>query len=423
VRRLALVGLAALALAGCGDDGGSSATTAATTPTAAAAPATTATTSTAAHGTAIGPTPGGTSTATLLGHEVTIPKGWTASVFARLNQPRWLLWTPQKTLLVTSPSDGTITEISTDGKQQHVIASGLTQPQGMAFDGDTLYVAESDAIDRYRWEDGKLGPKETVIGGLPDTDPDGDDVHRWKSVIVGPDHLLYLPLPSSTNAGLADQQMDPPRGTVAQLDPKTGKLTIWARGIRNGEGLAFAPDGSLWTAVNNRDNIADPQTGKVDQSYVNDHPPEEVARLTKGRDLGWPTCNPEPDSDTFTPDAQTNPGGKLRSCDDLEPIEVKLPAHNAPLGLNFVKKGELGDLPAGATLALHGSWNSQPPKPPGIVFLPWKDGTLQQPVDLMRGFQDASGQRWGRTVDAVVGPDGALYVSDDQAGAIYRLAP
>jgi glucose/arabinose dehydrogenase len=242
-------------------------------------------------------------------------------------------------------------------------------------------------------------------------------------VIVGPDHKLYLPLPSSTNAGLADQQMDPPRGTVAQVDPKTGTLTIWATGIRNGEGLAFAPDGSLWTAVNNRDNIADPRTGKVDQSYVSDHPPEEVAKLWKGRDLGWPTCNPEPDSDTFTPDFQTNPGGRLRSCADLKPIEVKLPAHNAPLGLHFVKDGELKGYPAGATLALHGSWNSQPPKPPGIVFMPWKDGTLGKPQDVVRGFQDADGQRWGRTVDAVVGPDVALYVSDDQANAIYRIAP
>ncbi len=65
----------------------------------------------------------------------------------------------------------------------------------MAFDGDTLYVAESDAIVKYAWNAGKLGPQETVIDGLPDTDPDGDDVHRWKSVVVGPDHLLYLPLP------------------------------------------------------------------------------------------------------------------------------------------------------------------------------------------------------------------------------------
>jgi glucose/arabinose dehydrogenase len=293
----------------------------------------------------------------------------------------------------------------------------------MAFDGDTLFVAESDAIVAYSWTDGKLGPQHTVIDGLPDTDPNGDDVHRWKSVIVGADKQLYLPLPSSTNAGLADQQMDPPRGTVAQVDPQTGKLTIWATGIRNGEGLAFAPDGSLWTAVNNRDNIADPTTGKVDQSYVNDHPPEEVAKLWKGRDLGWPTCNPEPDSDTFTPDFQTNPDGKLRSCADLKPIEVKLPAHNAPLGLHFIRAGELGDLPAGATLALHGSWNSQPPKPPGVVFMPWKDGTLGAPQDLVRGFLDADGRRWGRPVVAVVGPDGALYVSDDQAGAIYQLTP
>lgn len=387
MRRLALLGLAVLALAGCGGDEPSSSST------------------------------------SLLGHDVQMPKGWTASVYARLNQPRWLLWTPQDTLLVTSPNDGTITEISDDGKRQTVIAQGLTQPQGMAFDGDTLYVAESDAIVAYSWDDGKLGPQHMVRDGLPDTDPDGDDVHRWKSVVVGPDHQLYLPLPSSTNAGLADQQMDPPRGTVAKLDPKSGKLTIWATGVRNGEGLAFAPDGALWTAVNNRDNIANPETGQVEQSYVNDHPPEEVAKLWKGRDLGWPTCNPEPDSDTFTPDFQTNPDGRLRSCADLKPIEVKLPAHNAPLGLHFVQAGELGDLPAGATLALHGSWNSQPPKQPGVVFLPWKDGTLHAPIDLLRGFQPTEHERWGRPVDAVVGPDGALYVSDDQAGAIYRLQP
>jgi len=366
---------------------------------------------------------GGDASPKLLGHEVELPKGWTASVFARLEQPRWLLWTPQKTLLVSQPRAGTITELSEDGKEQHVLISGLTQPQGMAFDGDTLYVAESDAIVKYAWNGGELGPQETVIDGLPDLDPDGDDVHRWKSVVVGPDHQLYLPLPSSTNAGLADLQMDPPRGTVAQVDPQTGELTIWATGVRNGEGLDFAPDGSLWTAVNNRDNIVNPQTGEVEQSYVNDHPPEEVAKLWKGRDLGWPTCNPEPDSDTFTPDAQTNPDGRLRSCDDLAPIEVRLPAHNAPLGLHFVAAGELGDLPAGATLALHGSWNSRPPKPPGVVFLPWEDGTLQQPIDLLRGFQLSDNERWGRPVDAVVGPDGALYVSDDQANAIYRLEP
>jgi glucose/arabinose dehydrogenase len=124
VRRLALLGLLGLALAGCGSGGGSTSTATGAAPS--------------------------TSTAAVLSHQVTIPQGWTASVFARLDQPRWLLWTPQKTLLVSQPSAGTITEISTDGKQQHVIASGLTQPQGMAFDGNTLYVAESDAIVKYR---------------------------------------------------------------------------------------------------------------------------------------------------------------------------------------------------------------------------------------------------------------------------------
>lgn len=128
----------------------------------------------------------------------------------------------------------------------------------------------------------------------------------------------------------------------------------------------------------------------------------------------------------FVADALTNPRGSAFDCSTLPPIEVALAAHSAPLGLAFL---EGSNLPApwsgGAVVAVHGSWDRQPPQSPAVLWMPWDTatGTLQPATTLVTGFQEANGSRWGRPVDAVPGPDGALYVSDDTAGAIYRLAP
>jgi glucose/arabinose dehydrogenase len=388
---------------------------------------------------------------------VQVPPGWNASVWARVPHARYEVWTPEGALLVSQPDNGTVSLLSPGSApgavpQQRVLLAGLTQPQGMAFDTGgrrVMYVVESDRLDRYPWSAGGPGPRTTVVDHLPDLQPGGDDVHRQKSIVVGPDHTLYIPLPSSTNAGLADERMDPPRGTVATVDPDTGALRIFARGIRNGEGLSFAPDGSLWVAVNNRDNIAYPfhraYGGRPDafaeiiQGYVTDHPPEELARLTPGHDLGWPVCNPDPDVDPgvagtaldeadppYTPDAQSNPDSTVRSCTGLKPIERGVPAHSAPLGLHFLPAGTLGvDRGEGAVLALHGSWNAQPPRAPEVVWVPWNAAatSLGAPQTIFGGFQDATGARWGRPVDNVIGPDSALYVSDDVSGTIYRVTP
>jgi len=108
-------------------------------------------------------------------------------------------------------------------------------------------------------------------------------------------------------------------------------------------------------------------------------------------------------------------------------VEQSLGAHSAPLGLSFVTAGLPTGLPApytaGALVGVHGSWNRTPPRAPEVSFLPWQNGTLGDQRTLVGGFQDATGDRWGRPVAAVLGPDGAVYISDDTAGAIYRLAP
>ena len=188
--------------------------------------------------------------------------------------------------------------------------------------------------------------------------------------------------------------------------------------MRNGTGLAIAPDGSVWTAVNNRDNVADPRLGEVDPDYVNDHPPESVARLTPGRELGWPYCNPDggPANLPFIRDVQTNAdGSEARLCgaaaDRAEPGRALRAARH-----------ELRDgaLPApyanGALIGVHGSWNRQPPRAPEVSFFPWQNGTLGDQQTLVGGFQADDGSRWGRPVAAVAGPDGAVYITDDYAG-------
>lgn len=113
-------------------------------------------------------------------------------------------------------------------------------------------------------------------------------------------------------------------------------------------------------------------------------------------------------------------------CGALTPIEVGLAAHSAPLGLDFLEGSEIGaPWTGGAVVAVHGSWDRQPPRPPAVLWMAWDSTseTLQPAITLVSGFQEADGTRWGRPVDAVPGPDGALYVSDDTAGAVYRLMP
>jgi glucose/arabinose dehydrogenase len=362
-------------------------------------------------------------------------------------------WTPEGDLLVSQPSGGTITELVPRARRnrpplERTLVSGLTNPQGMAFDRfgghEVLYVAESDELDRYEWRGHGVGARTVVIRNLPD-----GGSHPLKNVVVGRDHTVYIDIGSATNASPQGRGGGIPRASVLAYRPSDRRVRVFATGVRNGDGLSFAPDGTLWTAVNERDEIAYPfhrayggssdAYGQVMQAYVNNHPPDEVARLTAGRNLGWPFCDPDPDVDPgrsgtaeeyghmrFDADAQTNPGGHRLDCSNLPRIDRGIPAHGAPLGFHFLEGSALpSPWNTGAVVAVHGSWDRDPPRAPAVLWLPWdaQTRTLGSAITLVGGFQEPNGSRWGRTVDAVPGPDGALYVSDDQAGAVYRLVP
>lgn len=376
------------------------------------------------------------------------PKGWSVSVWARVDKARLEVWAPDGRLLVSRPDAGDVQVLTPQrGKpaaqpRTSTLLAGLTQPHGLAFDGSTLYVAQSNRVDKYTYAAGKVSNRRTVITGLPDqSTPElrGAYAHALKSVTVGKDHAVYISVGSTGNTSPEDRSANPQRAAILKV--AAGKTTVFARGVRNGTGLAVAPDGAVWTAVNNRDQVAYPyasgylKQGEVNQQYVNDHPEEPIAKLTQGRDLGWPYCNPDPDvqpgakntalsytNRAFVRDQQQNADGSKLNCAKLPRVEQGLPAHSAPLGLNFETS-----LPkpfgVGALVGVHGSWNRTPPRAPEIAFLPYSKGKLGAPQTLLAGFQLQDGSRWGRTVAAVVGPDKALYVTDDQAGAVYRVVP
>lgn len=407
---------------------------------------------------------------------VQAPPGWTVSVWARLDGARLEAWTPDGRLLVSRPESGDVVALTASPSgppRRSTLVSGLNQPHGLAFAGATLYVAESDRVDAYDYAAGAATQRRTVVDGLPDAkSPElrGAYAHALKSVAVGADGSVYVSVGSTGNISAEDRDADLQRATILRVPPpgaapasaagaasgtagsasgRSAAPTVYARGVRNGTGLAVDPDGAVWTAVNNRDNIGYPydrsygagtgpsDLGAVLPAYVADHPMEELAKLTAGRDLGWPYCNPEPDLEPGVPgsalayrnrpfvrDIQTNADGSKLNCAALPPIEQGMGAHSAPLGLSFATGPGLPQpYGVGALVGVHGSWNREPPRAPEVSFYPWRDGALGDQQTLLGGFQDAAGNRWGRPVMAVQGPDQAIYVTDDAAGAVYRLQP
>ena len=362
-----------------------------------------------------------------------VPDGWTMSVWARVPSARLAALTPDGALLISVPANGQVMKIvpAEEGSAEpSVLLEGLDQPHGLAFAGDTLYVAQSDQIDAYTYRDGRADQQRVVVPDLPDAksaDLRGAYSHALKSVAVGPDGAVYFSIGSTGNISADDRDATPPRATIMRVPPGGGPAESFATGVRNGTGLAVAPDGAVWTAVNNRDNVQypveGPDYGQVLPDYVTEHPPESVARLTPGRELGWPYCNPNggPAELPLIPDVETNGDSARMDCAALPPIEQSLGAHSAPLGMAFA------ELPApfgtGALVGVHGSWNATPPRAPEVSFFSWQDGNLGDQQTLVGGFQAPDGARWGRPVSAVAGPDGAVYITDDYADAVYRLAP
>ena len=324
--------------------------------------------------------------------------------------------------------------------------SGLKKPHDLVFHriGNTvwLYVSESNGVRRYAWTGAETAPaSEAVVTGLPDSSTpelQGSYGHELKNIALDSQDRLFVAIASSCNVCVSDAEADPVRGSVYVYAATGGGGRLYARGLRNAEGLAFFPGtDDLWVAVNNRDNLPYPfddatgQYGQIIASYVDNHPPDEFIRLRDGGNYGWPYCNPNPDSPSglfdmpFDRDYDTNRDGSRADCGAMDRVTLGIQAHAAALGFIFLQgTGFPAPWSSGAAIALHGSWNRTTPSGDKVILGPFVSGN-QQPsaaVDLVTGWTTASGNYWGRPVDVAVDPNGGLLISDDGSGTIYRLS-
>ena len=374
------------------------------------------------------------------GHSVHLPEGWSAEVWADVAGARMAAWTSDDRLVVSTGDRGALALLTprATGQAPEVttLVDGLDHPQGVAMteqDGqEILVVGEETRIVALDYDNGAVSNRRVLVDGLP------GGGHGSKMVAVDDRGTVVYNLGSATNSDASDRTSNPERGTIAevQLDG-TGDRTI-AVGVRNGEGLSFAPDGTLFAAINQADNQPYPfhddsgQYGQVVATYVNENPVDQIARIEPGADMGWPYCAPDSRESVdlvdlrYVNDPVSNAEGDALDCSEVTPTQLGLPAHSAPIGFVFTHGSRLPDaLAAGALITAHGSWNRQPPREPYVAYSAWDDAsrTLQAPIAVVTGFQNDDGSRWGRSVDAVPGPDGSIYVTDDTAGLVYRLTP
>lgn len=321
-----------------------------------------------------------------------VAPGNSISVYARVPSARQMVLTPSGILFVGNRnSPGDVYAVKPDG---HVIKvlSGLHSPNGVEFRNGALYVAEVSRILRYDDIEKKLDkpPKPVVV---TDSYPK-DEHHGWKYIRFGPDGWLYVPIGAPCN--VCDR--GDPFASITRIHADGTGREIYARGIRNTVGFDWDPKTKqLWFTDNGRDWLGD------------DKPPDELNHAAQaGLHFGFPFVHGA---------AIVDPefGGTKRHR-EFTPPALELDAHVAVLGMRFYK----GDI----IYAEHGSWNRAQKDGYRLMRVHIKDGKPDgRAQPFVSGWLDASGNVWGRPVDVVIMPDESLLVSDDFAGAIYRITP
>jgi glucose/arabinose dehydrogenase len=345
--------------------------------------------------------------AATLSERIRVAPGYAVSLYALVPKARFLRPTPAGDLLVSVPREGKIVRLLRDADGdglpdgQEVLISGLDKPHGLDLHDGWLYIGEGSAVARVRFDvaSGRVTrAPERVVTGLP-----AGGNHWTRTVRIGPDGRLYVTVGSSCNVCVEEDER---RAAMLRFDADGGHPEIYARGLRNSVGFDWQPgSGDLYATDNGRDLLGD------------EVPPCELNRIVEGGDYGWPVA---------WGDRQLDPdfgaGHEARAAASIPPV-YDFSAHNAPLGIVFLRSARQPEPYRGrALVALHGSWNRTRKDGYKVVSLRWsEDGSVRE-EDFLSGFlrdEDVS----GRPVDVAEAADGTIFVSDDYAGAIYRVAP
>lgn len=338
---------------------------------------------------------------------VDVPPGFRANVYAEgLNGPRFIAFGPDGALYVADRGAGRIARLpdeDSDGRADdiHTFADGLNNPHSLVYHEGAWYVGVPSGVVRLidKDGDGTADQQEVIVDDLPTAGS-----HSTRTVEFLPDGRMVISIGSTCNVCIEE---DNRRAAVMVYDNAEGdNPQLFATGLRNAVGLAIHPDsGELWATNNGRDLMGD------------DVPPETVYIVNEGATYGWPACHSGdiPDPDFGGPDA----------CNRTEQPVAEMQAHTAPLGLTFYNGESFpADYHGDLFIALHGSWNRSVPVGYQVVRLPLENGQPTGPVeDFAIGWlNEETGEVSGRPVGLATGPDGALYISDDKGGFIYRIS-
>ncbi len=337
-----------------------------------------------------------------------LPPGFHIAVFADAPHARQMAFSPGGVLLVTDMSDGTVLAFPDPKHTGHAeqavpVLSGLNAPHGIAFHNGKLYVTEINAIRRYDWDESQLrASNPRKLAELPGS----GGGHSTRTILFA-NGKMYVAVGSSCNVCEED---DKRRAAVSEFNEDGSGQRIFASGLRNAVGLTLNPKtNTIWATDNGRDWLGD------------DLPPEEVNDLgPKGGNFGWPYCygNRVPDGSQ----------SKDYDCAKTVAPKVLMQAHSAPLGLLFYDGSMFPPEYRGSLfVTFHGSWNRSVPTGYKVVRIKFNDKGEPEgpPEDFITGWirpgERKKGVWMGRPVGLVVGPDGAMYVSDDSAGVVYRV--
>ena len=355
------------------------------------------------------------------------PAGFIVDLFADgLSGPRVVRTAPNGDVFVAESSAGRVRVLRADPTnsapvQSQIFAEGLQSPFGIAFfpsgpDPLWVYVGTTGSVIRFPYRSGDLvasGAPEIVVPKLPT-----GGAHWTRDIAFSPDEkTMFVSVGSATNdadgmkalaARLlpASWDVEQDRADVLAFDPDGGHKRIYATGLRNCSGMSIQPaNGALWCAVNERDGLGD------------DLPPDFATRVTEGAFFGWPW---------YYIGAREDPrhkGERLDLAGGVTVPDVLFQPHSAPLGITFYEGDAFpAEYKGDAFVAFHGSWNRAKRTGYKVVRLLMKDGKPTGVYeDFLVGFVADDASVWGRPVDVAVTKSGALLVTDDEGGAIWRI--